>query len=169
MPRLGRWLLAFLPVACAADDVDFPSAPRDAGIDAAIVVDSSVESVVVADISLADALVEESTRRDLGVLCPVHADACPPECAPFYGYLVNRHFGCYAPRQVISCVDRRTDTTPGQFCVVRVDHELFRTEERRDGLDPTAWRHCEMDEPDFASAWQAIPCDQVDIDAPWYP
>jgi hypothetical protein len=44
-----------------------------------------------------------------------------------------------------------------------VDRELFRTEERRDGLDPAAWRQCEKDEPDFASAWQAIPCDQ---DAP---
>ena len=163
MPLLGRWLLAFLPVACAADDVDFAGHSPDAGIDEAIVVDSTIESVVVPDISAADAVVEEAARLDQRFRCPVHADACPPECAPYYGYRVDRHFGCYAARQVISCVDRAAETTLGRFCIVRVDNELFRTEEKRDGLDAAAWRHCEMDEPDFAIAWQAIPCDQ---DAP---
>jgi hypothetical protein len=163
MPLSSRWLLVFLPVACAADDVDFVGHPPDAGIDEATVVDSTMESAVVPDIAIADAVVEEAALLDQRFRCPVHADACPPECAPYYGYRVDRHFGCYAPRQVISCVDRTTETTLGQFCIVRVDNELFRTEERRDGLDPAAWRHCEMDEPDFASAWQAVPCDQ---DAP---
>jgi hypothetical protein len=163
MPLLGRWFLAFLPVACAADDVDFVGPRAEAGADEVIIVDSTLEKVVVEDNYVADVVVEDAPRRDARFPCPVHADACPPECAPYYGYRVDRHFGCYAPRQVISCVDRATEATLGQFCVVRVDHELFRTEERRDGLDPAAWRHCEMDEPDFAIAWQAIPCDQ---DAP---
>jgi hypothetical protein len=163
MRLTGPSWLAIPLAACAADDVDLPPTWLEAGIDVTLPVDGDADRVANEDIAGKEVLGEDLARSDRGPLCPVHADACPPECAAFSGYRVHRLRGCFDPVQIISCVDRASEPTHGQFCVVRLDGELFRTEERREGLDRAAWRQCEMDEPDYASAWQAIPCEE---DAP---
>ena len=161
--------LAALPfVACAVNDADLAAPRLDARADESVIVDGAFDramgkDIAARDIAIAEVLVEDGPRRETGPLCPVHADACPPDCAPFRGYRVHRLRGCFDPVQVISCVDPATESTIGQFCVVRVDDELFRTEEMRPALDPAAWRQCGMEEADYARAWQAIPCDE---DAP---
>jgi hypothetical protein len=166
-------LAALFLVACTADDLDFAGTALDSGIGEPAISDGDLDKDVVGRTDAADVFVdlddagggvgEDGARQDTGPRCPVHSDACPPECAPFFGYRVFRVQGCFLPLQVISCVDRAYESMPGPSCVVRIDDILFKTDEIRGGLDPAAWRQCEMSDVDFAIAWHAIPCDE---DAP---